>query len=120
MLSNTIINNAIGIKIGVVPQSVSGNNIYSNAINVKLTDSNSVDLSNNWWGTTDQQAINQSIYDFKNDFNLGTVNFVPYLTSPNTNAPPVNFQPRNQLSGCSNTHPFTLAHQPAKHPARPL
>ncbi len=32
--------------------------------------------------------INQSIYDFKNDFNVGTVYFVPFLTEPNPQAMP--------------------------------
>jgi hypothetical protein len=42
----------------------------------------------NYWGTTDEQIINQSIYDSKNDFNLGTVTFTPFLTSPNPEAIP--------------------------------
>ena len=45
---------------------------------------------NNWWGTTDQQAINQTIYDSNDDFNLGTINFVPFLNSPNPQAPSLN------------------------------
>ena len=39
-------------------------------------------------GTTDQQAINQTIYDFKDDFTVGTVNFVPFLTAQNSEAIP--------------------------------
>jgi hypothetical protein len=46
-----------------------------------------VDASSNWWGTTDLLAINQSIYDFKRDFNLGVVTFTPILESPNPAAP---------------------------------
>jgi hypothetical protein len=46
-----------------------------------------VDATYNWWGTTDVAKINQSIYDFKKDFNLGTVAFVPFLTAPNPQAP---------------------------------
>ena len=49
--------------------------------------SNNVDVSNNWWGTTNTTTISQSIYDFNDDFNLGTVRFQPILTSPNSNAP---------------------------------
>ncbi len=44
------------------------------------------DVTNNWWGTTDAQAINLTIYDYKYDFNLGKVNFVPFLTEPNPQA----------------------------------
>lgn len=61
-------------------QNISGRSIYWGA-------SNNLDASYNWWGTTDIQAINQSIYDFKNDFTLGSVNFLPVLTSPNPEAP---------------------------------
>jgi len=46
------------------------------------------DASYNWWGTTDIETINQSIFDVKNDFNLGTVNFIPFLTEPNPQAMP--------------------------------
>ncbi len=41
----------------------------------------------NWWGTAEQTAIANSIYDNKNDFNLGSVTFVPFLTAPNPQAP---------------------------------
>ncbi len=68
--------------------TISGNNIQnSSEYNLKLSGALNVDASNNWWGTTDVQAINQSIYDSKYDFNLGTVNFVPVLTGPNPDAP---------------------------------
>jgi hypothetical protein len=89
IVDNTIINNAVGIYIRSNVTQLSGNNIYNNTLNVKLGQSNSVDCTNNWWGTTNQQTINQTIYDFKDDFNLGIVNFIPFLTAPNTQAIPV-------------------------------
>ena len=89
IINNTIVNNDIGIHITRgVPQSISNNNIYNNTFNVKSGESNLIDCSNNWWGTTDQQAINQTIYDNKNDFNLGTVNFVPFLKAPTSQTTP--------------------------------
>ncbi len=63
-------------------QNISGYTIYWSA-------SSNLDATNNWWGTTDVSVINQSIHDFKNDFNLGTVSFVPFLTSPNSQAPAI-------------------------------
>ena len=42
----------------------------------------------NWWGASDIVQIGNSIYDSKNDFTLGTVNFVPFLTEPNPQATP--------------------------------
>lgn len=47
-----------------------------------------VDAAHNWWGTTDEAIISQSIFDNKNDFTLGTVNFVPFLTEANPQAMP--------------------------------
>jgi hypothetical protein len=90
IVNNTITNNGVGINIiNGYPQPINNNNIYNNKeLNVKLWDADSVDCTNNWWGSTDQQAITQSIYDFKNDFNLGTVNFVPFLTEANSQALP--------------------------------
>lgn len=87
IINNTITNNAIGIYIvNGYPQPINNNNIHDNTINLKLIENDPADCTNNWWGTTDQQAINQTIYDFKNDFNLGIVNFVPFLTEPNPQA----------------------------------
>ena len=79
----------IQIKSPYTPTIV-GNNLYSNSLNVKLSAkaSSEVNLINNWWGATDQQSINQSIYDSKNDFNLGKVNFIPFLSSANLQAMP--------------------------------
>jgi hypothetical protein len=89
IINNTIINNAVGIYILTgYPGPISDNNIYDNTLNIKLGESNTIDCTNNWWGTTDQQAINQTIYDFKDDFTMGTVNFVPFLTTPNSEAMP--------------------------------
>lgn len=49
-----------------------------------------VNVTNNWWGTTDQSAIANLFYDYYKDFNLGKVNFVPFLTAPNPQAPSMN------------------------------
>ena len=89
--NNTVINNSVGIQIGnQFSPALSNNNIYGNELNVKLTGKASaqINLPNNWWGTTDQSAISQTIYDYKNDFNLGTVNYIPFLTAPNPQALP--------------------------------
>lgn len=91
IINNTITNNGIGIYVvNGYPLPISNNNIYDNAVNVKLSENNNIDCANNWWGTIDQQAINQTIHDNKNDFNLGTVNFIPFLTAPNPQAPIIN------------------------------
>ena len=101
--NNTIIDNSIAIKIpkeqvyssgfGVLNKNpiILNNNIYENAnFSIYSTVSNNVNAAYNWWGTTDQQVINATIYDNKNDFNLGTVTFVPFLAAPNPQAPSLN------------------------------
>jgi hypothetical protein len=47
-----------------------------------------IDAFDNYWGTTNNQAINQTIHDLKNQSNLGTVNFIPLLSAFNTQATP--------------------------------
>jgi hypothetical protein len=92
--SNTITSNTYGIYFAsfpsgeLTPATIVDNNIYDNSnYNVLSNVANDVSATNNWWGTTDTQSINQTIYDFKNDPNWGNVSFVPFLDSPNTQAP---------------------------------
>jgi parallel beta-helix repeat protein len=101
--NNTITNNVNGIsvpgynegsKINYYNIQVNYNNIYDNSkYNVNLYMStaypkNDINATYNWWGTIDQTTIGNSIYDSKNDFNLGTVTFTPFLTAPNSQATP--------------------------------
>lgn len=88
---NTIINNEIGISItDKFSPNIINNNIYENNESIKLSlfASRDVNATNNWWGTTDKTVIDQKIYDFYDDFNLGKVNYVPFLTAPNPYATP--------------------------------
>lgn len=87
--SNTIANNSVGINNPSSSTLIINNNIQNNIQNsIYMYDSTDVNATYNWWGTTDTQTINQTIFDFKNDFNLGTINFVPFLTEPNPQAVP--------------------------------
>jgi parallel beta-helix repeat protein len=99
--NNTVTDNSIGLNI-IEPTkqtvNVSNNNIYGNSVsnfylgaisnNISPSSSINIDATNNWWGTTNQTAIGTSIYDKHDNPNLGTVNFVPYLTSLNVQATP--------------------------------
>jgi hypothetical protein len=80
--NNTIENNTVGIATSA-PLSVTYNNIEGNNQSVYLSSPNNLNATNNWWGTTDTQAISQSIHDFDDDSTLGKVTFVPFLTEPN-------------------------------------
>jgi hypothetical protein len=80
--NNTIKNNNVGIATSA-PLSVTYNNIEGNNQSVYLSSPNNLNATNNWWGTTDPQAISQSIHDFDDDATLGKVTFVPFLTELN-------------------------------------
>ncbi len=88
--NNTIAHNSVGLYLyitnyGATPPIIY-NNIHDNSdYNIQLDEETDKDINAtyNWWGLTDTQAINQTIYDYKNDFTLGTVTFDPFLTEPN-------------------------------------
>ncbi len=82
--NNTLTNALIYVHAGPI---ITYNN-FQNNVKISLTSSSNVIATYNWWGTTNQQVINETIHDYKNDFNLGTVNFVPFLTAPNPQAIP--------------------------------
>ena len=95
--NNTIANNNMGIQIPSVSSTIIYNNLVNNQLSISLIDtgtntlqSSDINATYNYWGTTDQQAINRTIFDSKNNFNLGTVNFVPFLTTINIQAPSEN------------------------------
>jgi parallel beta-helix repeat protein len=98
---NTIVNNTNGIYIGHEQKYFFGfywsepsptikyNNMYANSNKtIFAVTTNNITAVNNWWGTTDPAAIGQMIRDNKNDYNVGTVNFIPFLTEPNSQATP--------------------------------
>jgi hypothetical protein len=94
--NNTIIKNDIGVDISGDPNplimfnNIQGNNNYSVHLGLNWNErSSNINATYNWWGTTDIDAINQTIYDFKNDFNLGVVDFIPFLAEINPEAPVV-------------------------------
>jgi len=98
---NTIANNKIGILItdynapnAIPTPTIRNNNIYNNQYNIYMfRGSFNVSVSDNWWGTTDNQAIQQTIFDFNDDFSVGTVQYTPFLTEPNPNAPDIPPEP---------------------------
>lgn len=95
---NTIVNNTVGIELLDYDRQsyVIKYNTIINQQNLVLTQwvgCPDIDATNNWWGTTDKATISASIYDYKNNFDLGTVNFTPFLTEPNPNAPDAELPP---------------------------
>ena len=87
---NTIERNQVGVQVtSDASPTVTNNNLIDNAYNIYSSSSVNINAANNWWGTTNETAISQTIHDNKNDFNLGTVTFVPFLTIPNPEAPAI-------------------------------
>ena len=92
MADNT---NGVVVNGGVPAEeiTVNQNNIYGNTqYNLKTAaKSGTLDATNNWWGTNDTQAINQTIYqEVETPYGGLSVNFVPFLTKPNLFAPKYN------------------------------
>lgn len=87
IVDNTFTANKVGIFNPSYRLTIAGNSFIDNAQYDIRAGSNAVSAASNWWGTTDRQAIEQKIFDSKDDFSLGTVVYVPFLTTPNVNAP---------------------------------
>ncbi len=85
---NTVYFNKVGILSQFGNFIISNNNIFSNLeYNFKPISANEVNASNNWWGTTDTSEIDNFIFDYFDDFTLGKVNYFPFLTSSDLDAP---------------------------------
>ena len=91
ILNNTIANSSIAIHLYdlYATTTINYNNIinYNNSVFLTYLPTN-INATFNWWGSTNAQAFNLTIHDFKFDINLGTVNFVPFLTQQNPSAFP--------------------------------
>jgi hypothetical protein len=89
--NNTIARNSVGLTLSIMYYKapiIQFNNLQDNSdYNFYLAASNDVNASYNWWGTTNQTAIANSIYDYYQDFNLGKVNYTPFLAEPNPQTP---------------------------------
>ncbi len=72
--------------VDTVVAFVNNNNIFDNAgFSISnLTESGTInfDATNNWWGTTELNSINECIFDFFDDPTLSIVNIAPIATKP--------------------------------------
>nr|QNO50101.1 hypothetical protein GDOAKEED_00005 [Methanosarcinales archaeon ANME-2c ERB4] len=101
--SNTVISNSTirssssnGIYLaGTSTPHIRYTNMYNNSeYNIYNAHSSDITAPNNWWGTTDTDAINDSIYDHYDAPSCGIVYYNPYLNAP---------------AGTTDTTPPTLA-----------
>jgi hypothetical protein len=81
--NNTIVN---GIYLQTNKSTIIYNNIlYNGTLYTVYNTAGRVNLTYNWWGTSDPNTIEQSI----RNYNSTTFNFTPYLTEANLQAPPI-------------------------------
>lgn len=121
--NNTFGNNQIGLTESIANSIVTQNNFFGNTqYNLRLSLTTAVDATYNWWGTTDASAINQTIYDNKNNTLIGTVNFAPFLNGSNPQAPTldsVNYIPVPTPTPYPTTVPApTITPYPTTHPTQ--
>lgn len=110
---NTIRNNQRGIVVSNAPIVTVNNNNLENNVNYSfyLYTGNDIDATSNWWGTTDTQAIESSIWDSTFEPNDGIVSINPILNGPNSQAIPNSmiFPSINMPgSGGSESNPFHI------------
>lgn len=114
---NTITKNAVGISLEGSPMpTIVNNNIEDNSnYNLRMKPGVQVDIAaaNNWWGTTDTAIIDEGIYDYNDDFELGKVNYSPFLTEPNPQAMP---DPNAQIPTLTPTPPPETTPTPSQEP----
>ncbi len=88
------------------------NNILHNNTSYSIYNKDgSVNAAYNWWGTTDTNAIEQSII---NEYTVSHVNFTPFLTLPNLQAPPI---PANIAYPTPSPSPSTASPSPTLTPS---
>jgi len=91
--NNLIMYNPTGIRVDstwfwlMAKPTIRYNTIIENSVGIEMNTAENIDAASNWWGTADTTEVNHSIYDFEDDFNLGRVDFVPFLTESHSNTP---------------------------------
>ena len=84
--NNTVIDSHTGILLDesfTGSPSIEENNIYdSSYANISLWSEQSINVMNNWWGTTDSDEIQMKILDMSGKPAVGMVAFEPFLTQP--------------------------------------
>jgi len=93
---NLICNNSTGVS--TCNNTINYNSIFNNEKYYNISVQNDFlgvwdpctigsDATNNWWGTIDENEIQESIYDYYDDWELGEVNYTPWLIEPDPNVP---------------------------------
>jgi len=119
--NNTLINNKQDGFLIKKNGSINNNNIINNRgstplydeydfFEIRMRTGDAIDCSNNYWGNTNTDTIDDYIWDFLDDFDYGLVTYEPFATSPVVDAPgflyQVEFNPPPPI-GCE-TDTFNL------------
>lgn len=84
----TITNNAIGVQLLFGPGIFQCNDIHSNTTwNLEILGGSTLNVANNWWGTTSTPAIDARIKDGFDQIGLGFATYTPLLTGPFASGP---------------------------------
>jgi hypothetical protein len=82
---------AICIAFSNAATQIINNNIYSNntkyEVALRFDSTQSIDATNNYWGTIDAGTIQSQIYDGNQGLGLGIAQFVPFRMEANLDAP---------------------------------
>ncbi|MCW4046742.1 MAG: right-handed parallel beta-helix repeat-containing protein [Candidatus Bathyarchaeota archaeon] len=121
---NTITKNANGIVLleGNSNPTIVYNNIEDNTnynLYLNLGAQSNIDATNNWWGTTDIIEIDKKIWDYHDDFNLGKVNYTPFLNTPNPQAVPDQNTPTPTLTPTPPPTDSSSTPAPSQEPRQP-
>lgn len=73
-----------GESVKIFDNNIANSKVYQ--LNLGQMQNEDLDLSNNWWGTTEAKVIAASIFDKAMDPALGRVKFEPFLQQPVTDA----------------------------------
>jgi parallel beta-helix repeat protein len=83
--NNTITRNTYGFYLlNASYSNAIYNNVYNNSYNVYVDREDpriTVNMTYNWWGTTNTTIIEQKIYDQRHNIRLWLVNYTPFLDS---------------------------------------
>jgi len=106
---NTIANNDVGVSINLRENSTfRNNNVYNNTEYDAKTDTDdegALNLSNNYWGTTNSSLISEQIYDYYDNIEFKELIYEPFLTELVSEAPSIPVIPTiytcNSCSDCN-------------------
>ncbi|SVD14250.1 uncharacterized protein METZ01_LOCUS367104, partial [marine metagenome] len=89
--------------------TINQSNIINNDVtyDIKNDFSGSITAENNYWDLTTESDIKTKIYDWFNESSKGVVDYTPFLSTPNTDAPPIPPQNLKLNSQTVNSATFT-------------